>query len=203
MVLKSDIKILIKVKKAKRGTLFFTNDFTAFGKPDAIRQALQRLVKSGEIDRLAAGIFVRPQKDDITGKVMPDIEDVAKAIARRDRVRIVPTGDYALNRLGLSTQVPMNIVYLTDGTARKIKIGNYTIVFKKVAPKNVAAIGEISRLAIQALKTIGKQCITKEEIQYIQTVLQDEKPTHLAYDIRLAPAWVQEIFKTIQKDLSK
>ena len=162
MVLKSDIKILIKVKKAKRGTLFFSNDFSAFGKPDAIRQALQRLVKSGEIDRLAAGIFVRPQKDDITGKVMPDIEDVAKAIARRDRTRIVPTGDYALNRLGLSTQVPMNIVYLTDGTSRKIKIGNYTIVFKKVAPKNVAAIGEISRLAIQALKTIGKQCITEE-----------------------------------------
>ena len=203
MVLSSDIQILAKIKKAKRGALFFICDFGVFGKPDTIRQALQRLVKSGEIDRVAAGIFVRPQKDEIIGKVMPDIENIAKAIARRDRARIVPTGDYALNRLGLSTQVPMNIVYLTDGTARKIKIGNYTVVFKKVAPKNVAAIGEISRLVIQALKTIGKECVTKEEIRCIQTVLQNEKPTHLEYDIRLAPAWIQEILKDALINLKK
>ena len=203
MILSSDIHILAKIKKAKRGTLFFISDFVTFGKPDTIRQALQRLVKSGEIDRVAAGIFVRPQKDDIIGKVMPDIEDIAKAIVRRDRARIVPTGDYALNRLGLSTQVPMNIVYLTDGTARKIQIGNYTIVFKKVAPKNVAAIGEISRLAIQALKTIRKENITQKEIQHIQTVLQKEKPIHLEYDIRLAPAWIQEIMKGVMKKSTK
>jgi predicted transcriptional regulator of viral defense system len=203
MAVISDIQIFVKIKKAKRGTLFFINDFAAFGKPDAIRQALQRLVKSGEIDRVAAGIFVRPQKDDIIGKIMPDIEDIAKAIARRDRARIVPTGDYALNRLGLSTQVPMNIVYLTDGTARKIRIGNYTIVFKKVAPKNVAAVGKISRLAIQALKTIGKESVTDDEIRHIQTVLQNEKLTHLEYDIRLAPAWIQEIMKPALKNLKK
>jgi predicted transcriptional regulator of viral defense system len=201
MILNTDIQILAKIKKAKGGALFFINDFIAFGKPDAIRQALQRLVKSGEIDRVAAGIFVRPQKDNIIGKVMPDIEDIAKAIARRDRARIIPTGDYALNRLGLSTQVPMNIIYLTDGTARKIKIDNYTIVLKKVAPKNVAAIGEISRLAIQALKTIGKENVTEKEILHIQTVLQNEKLTHLEYDIRLAPAWIQEIMKVVLKKL--
>ena len=198
MILNSDIQILAKIKKARRGALFFISDFAKFGKPDTIRQALQRLIKSGEIDRVAAGIFVRPQKDDIIGKVIPDIEDIAKAIARRDRARIVPTGDYALNRLGLSTQVPMNIVYLTDGTARKVKIGNYTIVFKKVAPKNVAAIGEISRLAIQALKTIGKENVTEEDIRRIQNVLRNEKLTHLEYDIRLAPAWIQEIMKSVK-----
>ena len=203
MVLNSDTQILKKVKKAKGGTLFFTNDFVAFGKPDAIRQALQRLVKSGKIDRMAPGVFVRPKKDEIIGKVMPDIENIVKSIARRDKARIVPTGDYALNRLGLSTQVPMNIIYLTDGTARKIKIDNYTVVFKKVAPKNVAAIGNISRLAIQALKTIGKENVTDKEVAHIQTVLQNEKPTHLEYDIRLTPAWIQEIMKPVLMNLRK
>lgn len=202
MILNCEKQILTKIKKARRGTLFFSSDFAAFGKPDAIRQALHRLVKLGEIDRVAAGIFVRPQKDDITGKVLPDIEDIAKAIARRDRARIVPTGDYALNRLGLSTQVPMNIIYLTDGSARKIKIGNYTIVFKKVAPKNVATIGKISRLAIQALKTIGKEQITEKEKLHIQTILQKEKTTHLEHDIRLAPTWIQEIMKPVLKNLT-
>ncbi|MCL2682682.1 MAG: DUF6088 family protein [Bacteroidales bacterium] len=203
MKLNIEKQIFTKIKKAKKGSLFFSNDFSTFAKPDAIRQALQRLVKSGEINRVAAGIFVRPQEDPIVGKLMPDIEDIAKVIARRDRARIVPTGDYALNRLGLSTQVPMNIVYLTSGTARKIKIGNYTIVFKKVAPKNVAPIGEISRLAIQALKTIGKENITKEDIQHIQTILQNEKYTHLEYDIRLAPAWIQEIMKPALNNSTK
>ena len=203
MNLNADMQILAKIKKAKRGALFFISDFAAFGKPDTIRQALQRLVKSCEIDRVSAGIFVRPQKDDIIGKVLPDIEDIAKAIARRDRARIVSTGDFALNRLGLSKQVPMNIVYLTDGTARNVKIGNYTILFKKAAPKNVAAIGEISRLAIQAMKTIGKENITEYEIKHIQSVLQNEKPTHLEYDIRLAPAWIQEIMKASIKKISE
>ncbi|MDR1153244.1 MAG: BREX system Lon protease-like protein BrxL [Bacteroidales bacterium] len=162
----TESKIIAKIKKARRGSLFFANDFIAFGSVKTVSKALERLVKSGEITRVAAGIFVRPQKDNIIGEVMPDIEDIVKAIARRDKARIVPTGDYALNRLGFSTQVPMNIVYLTDGTARKIKIGNYTIVFKKVAPKNVAAIGEISRLAIQALKTIGKENVMESATAY-------------------------------------
>ncbi|MCL2328541.1 MAG: DUF6088 family protein [Bacteroidetes bacterium] len=193
-------QILTRIKKAMGALPFFADNFKSFGNTKTVSKALERLVKSGEIDRVAAGIFVRPQKDNIIGKVMPDIEDIAKAIARRDRARIVPTGDYALNRLGLSTQVPMNIMYLTDGSARKIKIGNYTIVFNKVASKSVAAIGEISRLAIQALKTIGKENVTEREIQHIQSILQNEKPTHLEYDIRLAPAWIQEIMKvSLQK----
>ncbi|MDR1181470.1 MAG: DUF6088 family protein [Bacteroidales bacterium] len=196
-------KIIAKIKKARRGSLFFANDFIAFGSVKTVSKALERLVKSGEITRVAAGIFVRPQKDDIIGEVMPDIEDIVKAIARRDKARIVPTGDYALNRLGFSTQVPMNIVYLTDGTARKIKIDNYTIAFKKVAPKNVAAIGEISRLAIQALKTIGKENVTESKIKHIQTVLQNEKTAHLEYDIRLAPVWIREIMKEGLKNSRK
>jgi len=198
-----EIQILTKIKKAKRGSLFFPENFLDYGNPDAIRKALERLVKSSKIDRVSAGIYVRPQIDNIIGRVMPDIEDIAKAIARRDRARIVPTGDYALNRLGFSTQVPMNIVYLTDGTARKIKIGNYTIVLKKASPKNVAAIGEISRLVIQALKSIGRDNITSENIDHIQKLLKKEKPTHLEYDIRLAPMWIKNIMKPALKTSDK
>jgi len=195
MNLSSEIQILKKIKKARGGALFFVNDFVAFGKSDAIRQALQRLVKSGEIDRVAPGIFVRPQVDKIIGKITPKIEDIANAIAKRDRAKIVPTGAYALNRLGLSTQVPMKIVYFTDGSARKIKVGNYTISFVRTSPKNVAAIGKISRLAIQALKSIGKENVTPKEIEQIQNVLMKEKITYLEHDLRIAPAWIKEIIR--------
>jgi DNA-binding GntR family transcriptional regulator len=188
-------KILIKIKKAKRGALFFSDNFSMFGSAETIRRTLNRLVEAGEIDRVSSGIFVRPQIDKIIGKITPKIEDIADAIARRDKTKIVPTGAYALNRLGLSTQVPMKIVYLTDGSARNIKVGNYTISFIRTSPKNVAAIGKISRLAIQALKSIGKENITTQEIEQIQNVLMKEKISYLEHDLRIAPAWIKEIIR--------
>jgi len=188
-------KVLIKIKKAKRGTLFFSDNFSASGNAETIRRTLNRLVESGEIDRVASGIFVRPQIDKIIGKITPRIEDIADAIARRDKAKIVPTGAYALNRLGLSTQVPMKIVYLTDGSARNIKIGNYTISFIRTSPKNVSAIGKISRLAIQALKSIGKEKVSPKEIEHIQNVLMKEKISYLEHDLRVAPTWIKEIIR--------
>ena len=188
-------KVLTKIKKAKRGSLFFSDNFATFGNAETVRRTLNRLVESGEIDRVASGIFVRPQIDKIIGKITPKIEDIADAIARRDKAKIVPTGAYALNRLGLSAQVPMKIVYLTDGSARNIKVGNYSILFIRTSPKNVSAIGKISRLAIQALKSIGKENITSQEIEKIQNVLMKEKISYLEHDLRIAPAWIKEIIR--------
>ena len=190
-----DNKIFTKIKKAKRGTLFFSDNFASFGSTETVRRTLNRLVEKGEIDRVAAGIFVRPEFDKIIGKITPKIEDIADAIARRDRAKIVPTGAYSLNRLGLSTQVPMKIVYLTDGSARNIKVGNYTISFIRTSPKNVAAIGKISRLAIQALKSIRKENVSQAEIEQIQNALLKEKIAYLEHDLRIAPAWIKEIIR--------
>ena len=181
--------------------LFFTESFVSYGNTEAVKKALQRLANSGELDRVATGIYVRPIIDSVIGKVSPSIEDIAKAIAKRDRARIVPTGAYALNRLGLSTQVPMNVVFLTDGSARKIKIGKRSILFKKASPKNVASVGEISGLAIQALKEIGKEKVLDKEIKHIQDLLKNEKPTRLEHDIRLAPAWIRDIMKPVLKSI--
>jgi hypothetical protein len=189
--------ILDKVKKSKRGSLYFTESFLSVGNAKAVSKALERLTKEGELQRVAHGIYVRPEIDPVVGPVTPGIEAIAAAIAKRDKARIIPTGVYALNRLGLSTQVPLNVVYLTDGAARKVKIGKRTIAFKKATPKNVAAIGEISRMAIQALRTIGKEKVTPDEIEKIQQLLKKEKPTHLQHDIRLAPEWIRRIMQPV------
>lgn len=197
MILSIEIQILDKIKKARRGSLYFPESFLALGNAKAISKALERLTKNGELTRVATGMYVRPEIDPVIGMVTPGIEEIAKAIAKRDKARIVPTGIYALNRLGLSTQVPLNVVYLTDGAARKIKIGKRSITFKKSTPKNVSAIGELSRLAIQALRTIGKDQITSNEIEKILFVLKNEKPAHLKNDIRLAPEWIRVILQPL------
>lgn len=107
-------KIYEKILKLRRGTLLFPDDFHTFGSSEAIRLALHRLEKEKAITRVAQGIYVRPIISQYIGEVLPSAEDVAKGIAKRDRVHIVPTGAYALNALGLSTQVPIKLVFLTD-----------------------------------------------------------------------------------------
>lgn len=184
-----------RIKKSKRGFIFFVEDFLTAGNAKAVNKALERLAAKGEIERVATGIYTRPRYSKIVGYMMPSAEDVAVAIARRDKARIVPTGAYALNRLGLSTQVPLNAVYLTDGAARKIKIRNRTVLFKKATPKNLAATGDISGLVIQALKTIGINRVEPHEEKRILELLRKEKRDRLEHDIVLAPEWIRVIMR--------
>lgn len=195
-----DDKIFIKIKKAKRGSLYFSDDFLSFGSAKAVSKALERLVKKGDLVRVARGIYARMVTDPLLGTLMPTTEKIAEAIRRRDKARIIPTGTLALNVLGLSTQVPVNAVYYTDGAARKIDLGKRIIVFKKTSPKNLSAIGKISSLVIQALKEIGKNNVTDEEISIILKHLKKEDSYRLEHDIKLAPEWIRIIMrKAIKK----
>ena len=195
-----EIQVFNKIKKAKGGSLFFVDSFTTIANAKSVNKALERLVNTGELHRVATGIYVRPVEDKIIGTILPGIDEIAIAIAKRDKARILPTGSYAMYKLGLTTQVPMNVVYYTDASARKIKIDKQTITFKKASSKNLAAIGDISKLAIQALRTIGKDKVKEEEIKKIKAILKKEKPYHLQHDLRLAPQWIRKLIGVIKTD---
>ena len=124
-------KILQHIEAFPKGELFLPSDFSELGSSEAVRLSLFRLEKEGVITRVAQGIYVRPRESSLIGKLTPTAEEVAEAIAKRDKIRTTPTGSYALNALGLSTQVPMNIVLLTDGSPIEIKVGKRKIKFKK------------------------------------------------------------------------
>lgn len=193
----TDDQILEKVKRYTRGSGFFVDDFLSIANAKTIAKALERLVIAGKLYRVATGLYVRPVEDDVIGIVLPGIDVIAAAIAKRDKARIMPTGSYALYKLGLTTQVPLNIVYYTDASPRRIRVGQQTITFKKTSARNLAAIGETSRLAIQALRTIGKDKVTKEEIGIIREKLRKEKPYHLQHDIKLAPEWIRQLLRPL------
>ena len=182
-----------------KGSVFFVDDFLDFGNPESVKKALLRLKEKEVLVRLAHGIYLYPKIDKELGVLFPSTEDIAKAIARRDKARIVLTGVQALNKLGLSTQVPMKVVYLTDGATRNIKVGKRTITFKNTSPKNLSTNGEISSLVIQALKTIGQTKVDENTISKIKTLLQKEKIENIINDAKLAPAWINKILtKSIQ-----
>jgi hypothetical protein len=186
-------KIAEVLKLHPKGSVFFVDDFLDYGNSESVKKALLRLKEKEILVRLAHGIYLYPKIDNELGVLFPSTEDIARAIARRDKAKIVPTGVQALNKLGLSTQVPMRVVYLTDGATRSIKVGKRTISFKNTSPKNLLAVGEISGLSIQALKTIGKTKVDDEIILKIQTLLKKEKTENIIKDAKLAPVWINKI----------
>lgn len=183
------------IKRKPKGSLVLPSDFMQYGTAKAVQKSLERLEDKGVIIRVAHGIYVHPKISNLIGPLTPSAEEVAEAISKRDRIRTVPTESYALNALGLSTQVPMNIVLLTDGSPREIKVGKRTIKFKKTTPKNLLAKGKISRLIIQALKEIGNGKVTEEEEQKVLDLLKKEDEKNLKHDIALAPIWIQKVMK--------
>lgn len=184
----------------RKGTLFLPDDFLSYGSSEAIRKALGRLEDKKIIIRVSQGIYVQPKTSKLIGPLTPSAEEVAEAIAKRDKIRTIPTGSYALNALGLSSQVPMKIVLLTDGSPREIKVGKRSIKFKRTTPKNLMAKGKISRLVIQALKEIGIGKIRIEEEHKILELLKKENVIDLKHDIALAPVWIQKLMKKALTD---
>lgn len=188
-------KIENKIKSMKRGSIVFPSTFDDIGNVEIVKKSLLRLENKKFLVRLAHGIYLYPKQDKLLGDLHPSIEEIANAIAERDKARIIPTGITALNKLGLSTQIPMNIVFLTDGAPRGIVVGKRTIKFKRTSPKNLAVKGEITNLIIQALKEIGKDNLTAEQLEKIKIHLVKEKQEIIEHDAKLAPVWISKIMK--------
>ncbi len=192
-------KVAEALKNLPRGSILFVDDFLDFGNSENIKKALYRLKEKDLLIRLAHGIYLYPKKDKDIGILYPSAEEIAIAIAKRDKARIIPTGVQALNKLGLSTQIPLKVVFLTDGAARSVKVGKRTITFKKTSPKNLLTKGEISGLVIQALKSIGQHKVENDMLIKLLASLRKEKKETILHDAKLAPAWINRILMSATK----
>ncbi len=192
-------KVAETLTKLQKGSILFVEDFLDFGNSESIKKALLRLKEKGLLIRVAHGIYLYPKKDKDLGVLYPSVEEIAIAIAKRDKARIIPTGIQALNKLGLSTQISLKVVFLTDGAARSIKIGKRTITFKKTSPKSLLAKGEMSGLAIQALKSIGQNKIGDDVLIKLLAILKKEKKENILHDAKLSPAWINRILMSATK----
>ena len=185
------------IKKGRRGKIIFANDFSDIGTHVAIRHALSRLCRNGLIIRLSTGIYLYPRIDKEFGVIYPTLDVVAERIAQKDKARIAPTGLYAMNRLGLCTQVPANYVYLTDGSQRRIKIGKRKgILFKHTAPKNLAFKSELAMLIVFALKEIKRDRVQQEHLTRLKHVINaapKKEQEKIMQDAQMMPAWIKTL----------
>ncbi len=190
------------IEDSGRGHIFFPDDFSASESSDTIRSALVRLCDDNIIVRLAQGIYYYPIIDDKWGMgiMYPSIDDIAQAIATKDRCRIAPTGSTALNALGLSTQMPANVVYYTDGSPRSISIGNGRgLLFKRSTDmKRFSYKSEMMQLIVVALREIGNGNVSESQKDIIAEHLKKISEEEYLHDLPLAPAWVQKQLKELR-----
>ena len=170
-----DSRIVAAIHGRGRGSVFVPADFLEIGSREAVDVALHRLARQGTIRRLARGVYDFPKEHPVLGPLAPSAEDIARALAGRDRTRLQPAGAYAANALGLSEQVPAKVVFLTDGPARTVKIGSTTIQLRRTTPKNMEAAGRLSGLLIQALRELGQEHVTQERRDHLKRTLPADK----------------------------
>lgn len=191
-----DNKIISRIYGRGRGWAFTKIDFVAeFGEAN-IHKSLSILQKSGRIRRVIRGVYDYPRYSDLLKReVSPDIDQVAQALARKFNWRIFPSGDAALNLLGLSTQVPANWVYLSNGPNREYRIGRQKVLFRKSALKDLGFSERESGLLVQAIKALGKDHIDKKVITVLRKRMDGKKCARLLKDTRTVTGWVYKVIK--------
>ena len=155
------------------------------------------MVDENNLTKIAQGIYLKPRRSRF-GAIQPSAYQVAESIARRDNAEILPAGETALNELGLSTQVPVINTFLTTGSARNIKLGNRSIVFKRSVPRNFAYKTKLMAYIVQALRTLGEKNVDNTILNQLTTLI-DKEPDHAALieDFRRTPAWMRKILKSL------
>ena len=193
----TDRKILKRIQSHGKGWVFTPAHFDDIAGSSTITTVLKRYTDNGTSRNLARGLYHYPKIDPQLGPLLPSTDEIAKALAGRDEIRLQPSGAFAANQLGLSTQVPMNVVYLTDGRSKTVQVGKRQIQLRQTTPKNMATAGKISGMVIQALKHIGKDQVDNDLIAKLKERLDDKARKQLLKDIRSAPAWIADIFRKL------
>lgn len=189
MVVKS---VKNKILRGRCGTIYFLDSFPQYD-TEYVSKILSGLVADGTLIRIANGIFIKPTKTRF-GVLYPEIGTIVKAIAKRDQALLIAEGNSALHQLGLSTQVPTKYVYLTNGSPRKLKLGNQEVQFKRGAPKNFAFRDAFMATLHQALKAYGNKQFSEEERNHIKKLYKTYADSnHIVHDTALLPLWMQKL----------
>ena len=193
-------RILERFRRKGPGSVLTAREFQDLGNGQAVRQALSRSAKSGLLLKVARGFYTVPRIDSDLGALAPPLDSVVNALKARDGIRLLPSGAHSANLLGLSTQVPVRLVFLTDGPTRRIRLGKREIVFKRTTPRQMATADRISGTVIQALRWLGRAQVNDKVVNHLRKRLDARAKRELLRDARHAPAWVGEVLRRIASD---
>jgi len=196
--------ILDRTREAGHGKAYSPKDFLDLGSRGSVDVALSQLVEEGAIRRVIRGVYDYPKPSPLSeGLLSPNLDEVARAIARKHGWRILAAGAHAANILGLSTQVPAKAVYLSDGPSRSFKLDRRSIQFKHAEPKTMGAASAVNGLVIQALRHIGIKGVTDAMVRRIARTLSEHDRNTLLQDTQYSTDWVHKVAKAIVEEGAK
>ena len=191
-------RVYRRIKGKGSGSVVVTNDFLDLASRDTIKKYLLRLKEEGKLKRLIPGVYYYAKFNDLLGiELSPAIDKIAFAIARKNKLNILFSESIAANLLGLTTQVPANHVFLTNGKTKNIKVGKRTIRLKHASPK-VMALGKYKGgIVVQAFKYFGEDRITSDIINKLKTNLPQKVKAELLRCIPFASDWMRTYLEEI------
>lgn len=192
-----------KISEMPRGKPISLSSIRQLGTSDNIRQVMLRMVKTGDLERIARGIYIRPMNSRYVQSVSPSAKEVAEEITKNTGELISIHGAEAARRLKLTTQVPTQPIFYTTGNNRKIKFGKMTITLKHITPRKLVAPGTIVGTVITALWYLGKKNVTNKIIKKIVTQLTEEQLNDLMNEIEHMPHWMADLFYNLKQDKEK
>ena len=183
-----------KIQGDSEDSIYVLADFSEFGNYYAVKEALSRLVEEKALVRLMRGMYKRPHFNTLLKEEMEaSPNDVAKAIASRNRWTIIPSGDTALNYLGLTTQVPATYHFVSDGMNKEVVLDNGIILhFRHVPSREITGISPKSALVIEAIKAIGKKGMSESMRHAIRSTLSEEEIDSLIKEKKTTRVWIAE-----------
>ncbi|HAQ78153.1 MAG: hypothetical protein VR74_01875 [Hyphomonas sp. BRH_c22] len=190
-------KIKRRIIGKGRGAVFTPADFLDLGSRASVDQTLSRLTDQGVIRRLARGIYDYPKTSPRLGRLSPDPDAVAAAIARKDGRVVQVSPARAANMLGLTTQVPAKAVYLTDGPSRTKQIGAQTIIMRNAAARNLVGAGKPTGAVFQALRYLGKDGVDASVVARLSRTIDADTRRALVKDALQAPGWMRPVVQQI------
>ena len=189
------------IDTAPSQTVFVASDFADIAEINNIRQCLSRLEQAGRITRILPGIYYQPAYSTLLDEYeAPSPHHVAEALARKFNWTIAPFGPTALNRLGLSTQVPAKWSYISDGPYNSFTIGKIEIEFKHRSNKEISGMSPMTALVIQAIRELGKNRVDDISIQRLRRMLTNEQKAALLTEAKQTTSWIYGYIKKICKE---
>lgn len=181
--------------------IFSSKDFLDISDHVTIGVALSRIAKSGKIQKIINGLYYKPVYIELIKEYsIPSIDDIAKALARKFNWTISPSGDYSLNILHLSTQVPNTYEYVSSGPNREYIIRGKTLIFKNVRQGVINGFHPDSILLVQAIQSLGKNRLEQDEIKILKGLFTKQEKKIILDETKYAPNWIYEIIKEICED---
>jgi len=188
-----------RLNNAEAGAVFVPSDFFDIAEAVKINMCIKRLTESGELTRVMHGVYAKSRYSKMLDiNVPPHSDSIAKAIARNYGWTIVPCGNTALNMLGLSTQVPATMVYVSDGPYKEYNADGVVLKFKRTNnKKEITAVSYKTALIIQALKAIGKDNVTNNTLRKLSKVLDYNERQNALKESQRITAWVHDCVKKV------